>query len=195
MLLLAACGSRDTPAILNTAPEKHRGLPCGVAQVGELRAYGEPRCEPDGSCYPGAALSQVGTCTVGPSGTFDRDGGRKRNTIFEDGVPILSSDAPPSARVVVFDPRVPTPHGIRVGMTGTDLERMFPDQELTCHDDVAWRGRVLCGVRKDRECGAEDANWHLVIFDGAPTLGLDARAAVRARRIIAVDLGPDCGDS
>lgn len=197
LLTAVACSQAPSKPIHNVASVAPAGLPCGVEQVWELSPYGEPNCEPNGSCWPGAVRSKVGTCTVGPSQAFDRYGGRERSTIFEGGVAILSSDAPPSAQVVVFDPRVPTPYGIRVGMTGADLERLFPDQEFRCEpDDVGWRGRLRCGVRENSECGAEDANWRLVIFEGdVPATVLDARALVRARRIVAIDLGPSCGES
>ena len=225
LLLLAACPARPTPpapakkpavpAPSEPEPPVVTGMPCGVESFEQLDPYGPPKCDRKGSCLPGSVLSKVGSCKVVPSSAFDLYAGRERSTIYEDGRPILSSDAPPWARTVVFDPRVPTPDDVRVGMTGADLEELFPDKELVCElDDGGWKGHLLCKVDTGLECDAEDASWILVIFDARgvtpkrvaaaerydandvyqPQATAAARALVRGRRIVAVDLGPGCGE-
>jgi hypothetical protein len=189
-LLAVGCGGRPTGAVppidnIHEAPPSSTALPCNATNVAELSPY---------------APRPPGTCTVEASTAFDHRAGEDRRTLFENGRPIESSSAPPYPRIVVFDARIPTPGGIRVGMTGADLERLHPDDEMTCTTtDDEWRGRLLCRLRGDTECAAEDANWFMLVFEtrDAPTnaSGAAARRLVRARRIIAIDLGPDCGES
>ena len=195
VLVVGCGGGRSAP----TRIEDH-ALPCGVTTIADLSPFEAARCEPNGTCTPGAVRAAVGSCSVAASSSFDLDAGRGRTMVSERGRSILSSDPPPYARRVIFDARVPTPGGIRVGMTGADLERMAPLAEMACTlDDPGWRGHLLCKVRRPLDCDAEDANWTLVVFDPAarttpPVAGVAARALVRTRRILAIDLGPDCGE-
>lgn len=203
IVLIMGCGAREPAPIANAGSSTMAGFPCGAATIAELAPFEDARCEPNGSCLPGKARRGVGTCTIAASSSFDLDAGRERLTVSEGDRPILS-DASPYARTVVFDARIPTPDGIRVGMTGMDLERLVPPfTEIDCtFDDSAWRGYLLCSLRKENhpECDVEEANGSLVVFASddrilstrAPIKGDAARAFVRTARVLAVDLGPPC---
>ena len=197
--LLVGCGAPAAATIDNTSPHAApTGFPCGVSTRHELAMFDEPVCDAHQVCTPGALRRAVGPCTIAKSSTFDLYAGRDRYTLHEDGRPILSSEPPPSGRTVVFDARIPTPQGIRVGMTGAEVARLVPPGETECtFDDPGWASHLLCRYRDLAECDAEDANWFLVVFDpgerkATPVVGEAARALVRTRRAIAIDLGPSC---
>ena len=200
LLAVVGCSAPSTRStIANAHTPERTGIPCGVETVHDLDPFDAPRCANDGSCLPGARRHTVGACTVEMSTASDLDGGRRRVTIVESGRPLVSSDS--YQRRVIYDARVPTPSGLRVGMTGADFERAIAQTtgEIECmFDEAAWRGRWWCKLRRHSECGAEDANWIHVIFAGArgPAVKGDlATALVRTLRIVAIDLGPDCGES
>lgn len=201
---LLGCGGGASAPIGNTsrAPAV-AAFPCGVAALYELSPYDVPRCPPSGLCRPGPMRRAVGSCSVVPSSLLDLHQGRGRLSVMEAGRPIVSSDPPPHARTVVFDPRSPTPGDVRVGMTGADLERLVPPfTTIQCRsDDVGWPGQLRCHLGKpsDPECDAVDASGVIVVFEpGAqvrdPISGAAAQVFVRARRVVAIDLGADCGD-
>jgi hypothetical protein len=200
--LVLGCGAPATPPIGNASPNLPvpATLPCGVSALHELALFDDARCDVNGTCFPGTARRSVGPCTIARSPAFDLDAGRGRHVLLEDGRPILSSDPPPFGRTVVFDARIATPKGLRVGMTGAEIERLVPPGETTCTvDDSEWRGHLLCRFRDLGECDAEDANWLLVVFDPgdrmpASVRGAAARALVRTRHVLAIDLGPSCGE-
>ena len=199
-IAVIGCGTRAAPAVENVAPSTPVGFPCGAEIIAELSPFEDARCEPKGGCWPGKARNHVGTCSVAASSKFDRYAGRERLTVFEGERAILSEDASPSGETVVFDPRLPSPHGIRVGMTGAEVERAVPSiTKIECtFDDSAWRGHLLCSLLETHhpECGNPEANGVLVVFGssrtGAPVEGSAARALVRTAPILAIDLGPPC---
>lgn len=199
--MIGACTSSvATPRIFNLrdAP-MDVALPCGAT---ELDPYEPARCSADASCLPSPVRRSVGSCTVAASSSFDLYAGHDRFTIFDGERAILSSGAPPYARRVVFDARVPTPHGIRVGMTGAKIERLLSYEDIECtRDDPSWRGHALCRIRPpgSKDCGNMDAEVRLVVFDddvaeqlAGPISGDAARSLVREHRVAAIDLGPPC---
>ncbi|MDX2090772.1 MAG: hypothetical protein SFX73_23135 [Kofleriaceae bacterium] len=105
---------------------------------------------------------------------------------------------------MVFDPRVPTWDGLRVGMTGAELARHVEYTEIECRrDHTFWPGRMLCALREAShpECDDPDANGPLVVFDldvaklaKNEVSAAEARHVLRDRRIVAIDLGPGCGE-
>ena len=193
----AAPSNTSKPAAAPIDSARPAGPPCGGAR---LQLHDDPQCDSKRRCMPGVVRKAAGTCTIVASPAFDLDAGRDRHTLFEGARPILSEDAPPYARRVVFDPRIATPKGLRVGMTGAEIVRLVPEDETKCaFDESGWEGHLLCRFRDLTECDAEDANWFLVVFEpgdrtGAPAIGAAARALIRTRRVLAIDLGPYCGD-
>ena len=203
--VLFGCGARAPVKPIANAPDRHVevGFPCGAETIYELTPFEPAPCDANGVCSRGRSLRAVGACTVAPSSSFDLYGGRNRLTVLEGGLPILSSDPTPYARTVVFDPRLPH-DGVHVGMTGADLEAVVPPYtEIECSsDDASWRGHLRCHLHKDSdpECDAVEASGLLVVFEPGDRLpdraitGPAARLLVRARRILAIDLGPSCGE-
>ena len=158
-----------------SGPASRPILPCGVARVEELNPLGK---------------NHVGTCTVESSGPYDelRDNGR------------LIMRAGEGKPLTAFDARIPGPAGMRVGMTGGDIERQAPAySHVRCHAFASAFQCRLSRVAEPPACGGDPGAAVYVEFErpvdlreGAEIAGDAAWRLLRTRPIIGVVLAMPC---
>jgi hypothetical protein len=132
--------------------------------------------------------SRVGGCTVVSDGTYDelREGGR---------LVMRGGEAKP---LIAFDPRIPGPAGLRVGMTGADIAEILPHhRHVACH---AFDRSVQCELRRDAgppTCADDPEDTIYVELDRPAGMhdeveGAAAWDLLRARPLTAVILTMPC---
>ncbi len=148
-------------------------LPCGAARVEELDPYGK---------------NHVGTCTVESNGPYDelRDNGR------------LIMRAGEGKPLTAFDARIPGPAGLRVGMTGGDIERQAPAySHVRCRAFTSALQCRLSRVVEPPACGAGESvhvefERPVDLREGAEIAGDAAWRLLRSRPIRGVVLSMPC---